>query len=638
MRSSRRSKLAALAVFLSIAAVVIGGMTWATVASFELAKKTVSEEHHTKVHRALWQMESHMKGILFTEAARPYTDYVDYHTDRPVAVLGENGLELDAEKVILRSPIAMRQEPPHDWIDLYFQVDQDGVPSSPQFTDESPWAFEKGPSFTPSERRARQTWPWFTRILPTVDLRNRVGEALKRDSARYRTESAPEPRRTVRSAQADPTVGGGRPKRPDLPGRKRSLSQSQAGYVPREQCVDPLVAARNIRGLPAAIASILDDVSPPPGDVSVAPGPFAPPFWLGADERGAHKLAFVRECSADAAVFHQGFLGDWDRLKPELLRQIEDSFPDADLEPVFDERETEAETDDFQLRMVPATLVVPGVPGDASAEAWRSIRPMLLTTWATAAAVLVIAGWGMANLVALTERRLQFAYAVTHELRTPLTTFRLYSDMLSAGLVPEESKQEYLDTLNRESLRLSSLVEGVLEYARLENHKVKLHLSDTDGASLLGLVADTLRKRCQDTGIEPRTQNDLPPDRSLRTDIELVSQITGVLVNNACRHARGSKNPLVLVQLGGENGRLHLDVVDSGPGIDLADSHRIFKPFRRGRNADASAQGGIGLGLALARNWADLLGGRLDLVARHHPQYGGAHFRLTIPAQPPSSM
>ena len=55
---------------------------------------------------------------------------------------------------------------------------------------------------------------------------------------------------------------------------------------------------------------------------------------------------------------------------------------------------------------------------------------------------------------------------------------------------------------------------------------------------------------------------------------------------------------------------------------------------RRGRDADRSARGGVGLGLALARNWADLLGGRLDLIARHHPQYHGAHFRLTLPAHP----
>jgi len=49
-----------------------------------------------------------------------------------------------------------------------------------------------------------------------------------------------------------------------------------------------------------------------------------------------------------------------------------------------------------------------------------------------------------------------------------------------------------------------------------------------------------------------------------------------------------------------------------------------------GGDADVKALGGIGLGLAIARSWAMLLGGRVDLAARHHPKYGGAHFRLTI--------
>ena len=90
------------------------------------------------------------------------------------------------------------------------------------------------------------------------------------------------------------------------------------------------------------------------------------------------------------------------------------------------------------------------------------------------------------------------------------------------------------------------------------------------------------------------------------------------------------------MRLAGENGSIHLDVIDSGPGVSRRDVRRIFKPFRRGWAADAAAWGGIGLGLALARSWAKLLGGRLDLIARRHPEYGGAHFRLTIPPHMPS--
>jgi signal transduction histidine kinase len=271
-----------------------------------------------------------------------------------------------------------------------------------------------------------------------------------------------------------------------------------------------------------------------------------------------------------------------------------------------------------------------------TANVWRSVRGVLLTSWTAALVVLALAGWGVRNLVALTERRLQFAYAVTHELRTPLTTFRLYTDMLAAGLVPEESKEQYIQTLHRESQRLSTLVEDVLEYARLENQRIRLNPQELDGHSLLTQLAPAFEERCKTHGVTPRASNDLPEHQMLRTDVDLVGQIAGVLINNACRHARGSKDASVLLHLAGENGTLQLDVVDTGPGIERTDARGIFRPFRRGRNADATGQGGIGLGLSLARSWAGLLGGRLELVARQHPRHGGAHFRLTIPTRLPT--
>ncbi len=638
MTSSQKSTLTALGVFVLTSAVVLGGMTWATAASFELAKKTVSEEYRTRVHRALWQIESGMVGVLNSEASRPYTDYVDYHLARPVAAVSADGREVDAKFVVLRSPIAVNG-PPYEWIDLYFQVDKDHVPTSPQFAEERHiWATEPTGPFAESTRRAREAWGWFRRTLPGMDFRNQVTEALKRERATH-PESGPEPQQVVRLAQRPASLqGAGRtvwgtgrsPRRPLVGG-------SGVGYVPPEVCVTPDVLARNSGDVTVAIDSGFEQTAAPPAPIRISLSPFAPAFWVESDPGRPRKLAFVREGSADEEVFYQGFIGDWDRLKPELLRSIGEVFPQADLEPVVNDQELDADESEMKLHELPARLRVPDLPGGADAAAWRSMRAVLLVTWAAAAAVLVVAGWGVRNLIALTERRMQFAYAVTHELRTPLTTFRLYSDMLSAGLVPDHSKQEYLDTLNRESQRLSSLVEAVLEYARLENRKVRLNVTTTDAASLLRVLGETVQKRCTDNDVEAQARNAMPDAHPIRTDVNLVNQITAVLVDNACRHARGSRSPKLLVQLGGDNGQLYLDVVDSGPGIDLSDARKIFRPFRRGRDAEARARGGIGLGLALARNWAELLGGRLDLVARHDPQYGGAHFRLSIPADAPTT-
>lgn len=637
MSGLRKSKLGAVLLFALIAVTVIGGMSWATVASYKLAEKTIGEERLTRLQRAVGEVEKYITRVVNTEAARNYKEYSATYAEDPESIRTRDGRQLNIDpnyvQVELRSPLAPSGRGddwrPYEWIDLFFQVDSHGKLSSPQIADDA----DHPPFFGSVDPRTRYTWEWLQTVLPAAQLAQLLEEARERDRG-WSDDRIDEPSHVVKVAQRGKSQADHSPK-PDASHalRQGSLLQSQAGYIPREQCVDPQVVARNIPGNRTALLNTTDDASLPPGGVSMSHSAIAPPFWLQPGLDGHRKLAFVREVFADAEVVHQGFIGDWERLKPELLSRIHRIFPDADLVPVADDPPNAADADETSLQQLPVVLSVPEIAGGMSAAAWRSIRGMLLISWTAALAVLVVAGWGVMNLVALTERRMQFAYAVTHELRTPLTTFRLYSDMLSAGLVPESSQQEYLDTLNRESARLSMMVESVLEYARLENRQVRLHLRDTDGASLLQTVGETLDKRCRENGIEGRKVNQMTNGQSIRTDVELVSQITGVLINNACRHARSSKKPVVMLHLGGDNGRVYVDVVDSGSGVDLADSRRIFKPFRRGRDADTAARGGVGLGLALARDWASLLGGRLDLVHRHHPELGGAHFRLTIPAQ-----
>lgn len=621
MKGSRRSMLGAVVLFVLIAGSVVGGVTWASVSSYQLAKKTVSEEHRTHVLRALSHIESHMTWILNSETARPATDYVDRYTVQPDFVITDDGRHLDPDTLTVKLPSSIaRSGPPHVWMDLYFQVHPDGTLTSPQIAEQgAAWPVESVPNAAPSEWRARLAWGWFERLFSQVDLREQMAKAaccvqseddLDAGGASLASQSTADPKQSAEERR------DGRSSSP----RPSSFVDVQRDYVPTEECVNAIIVEGNIR-----------TTSSQTGDVQISTGPFGTPFWIEGAPDATRKLAFVRECWLDAAPFYQGFVGDWERLKPELLNQIHYLFPEADLEPIVEGTPLNEAARALKPQQLPVILRVPDIPGGTAAAAWTSVRNQLLISWVAAAAVLIVAGWGVSNLVALTERRMQFAYAVTHELRTPLTTFRLYSDMLSAGLVPEHAKQEYLDTLNRESIRLSKLVEGVLEYARLENHKVNLHLTDTDGISLLREVGETLERRCEENGVAARLENGLAPSKRLRTDVNLVNQIAGVLVNNACRHARGSKNPTVLVALNEDNGKIHLEVVDSGNGVELADSRRIFRPFRRGSDADKAARGGVGLGLALARNWAGLLGGKLELVARHHPQLHGAHFRLTIP-------
>ena len=218
---------------------------------------------------------------------------------------------------------------------------------------------------------------------------------------------------------------------------------------------------------------------------------------------------------------------------------------------------------------------------------------------------------------------------MTHELRTPLTTFRMYTEMLEQGMVPEEHRGEYLSTLRVESDRLAGLVENVLSYARLEDGRVPLRSERTTPAALVERIRPSLERRLAEAGGALEVDLRGLDGRALETDPAAVGQILSNLVDNACKH--GAPPVRLSAREAGE--RLELCVEDSGDGIDAARAQTIFRPFDRGAKAAEQGTPGIGLGLALARGLARDLGGELslDAVAGSQPGGKGARFRLHLP-------
>jgi signal transduction histidine kinase len=114
------------------------------------------------------------------------------------------------------------------------------------------------------------------------------------------------------------------------------------------------------------------------------------------------------------------------------------------------------------------------------------------------------------------------------------------------------------------------------------------------------------------------------------TDVQLVQQILGNLIDNACKYSRAATDHRIWVRIRLAGRYWVAEVEDRGPGIPPGERRSIFKPFRRGRSAEVTA-GGVGLGLALAQRWATLLGGRLMLLCG--PEHPGACFRLELPRE-----
>jgi signal transduction histidine kinase len=145
---------------------------------------------------------------------------------------------------------------------------------------------------------------------------------------------------------------------------------------------------------------------------------------------------------------------------------------------------------------------------------------------------------------------------------------------------------------------------------------------------LLELVRANWQERCKAAGKELVVES-LPGGRpALTTDVELVQQVVGNLIDNACKYSRGAADGRIWLRARPDGRRwLALEVEDRGPGVPARERRGVFRAFRRGRTADVTA-GGVGLGLALARRWARLLGGTLTL--RPGRDGAGACFQLWL--------
>jgi len=349
------------------------------------------------------------------------------------------------------------------------------------------------------------------------------------------------------------------------------------------------------------------------------------PQWVTAPD-GSDMLVLVRAAKVDERVVYQGIVVDWPKLAAALTEEIQPLFPHAKLVPIKD---FSAVYPDRAMTALPIQLD-PGPDSELPPAGWTPLRIGLLLAWLAAIiafAAVGFAGWGLLDLA---ERRMRFVSAVTHELRTPLTSLRLYLDLLVSGMIQDEKqRQEYLGTLALESDRLHRLIDNVLDYARLEKRARNGDIKPVAVNGLLDQLRETWTDRVLQDGKALLVISTLPGDRTVSTDVAMVHQIVGNLIDNARKYTRDAADKRIWVwaKPGSGNGVV-LEVEDRGPGVALNERKSIFKPFRRGEQADSKA-GGAGLGLALAKSWAEVLGSTLT----YRPADGGtgACFRLELP-------
>ncbi len=228
----------------------------------------------------------------------------------------------------------------------------------------------------------------------------------------------------------------------------------------------------------------------------------------------------------------------------------------------------------------------------------------------------------------------QFFANVSHELRTPLTLIVGPAELLltdpESGL-PATARQP-LGLLLRNAQRLQQLVNQLLDFTKLEAGRLRPDPAPVRPALLVGQVVDGFRLLAESRGIALGTDLRVGAEISVLLDAGKVEHILGNLLSNALKFT--SSGGRVTIELDHAPGpdhsptALRIRVIDTGPGIAPDEQAKVFERFYQTRQRHAA--GGTGIGLALARELAELLGGGLTLSSRVGE---GSAFLLTLPVE-----
>ena len=271
------------------------------------------------------------------------------------------------------------------------------------------------------------------------------------------------------------------------------------------------------------------------------------------------------------------------------------------------------------------------VPNAAGTEGWENARRIsafvcLIAVFLTALGAY-LALRGMRKEAETMKLRGALIANVSHELRTPLSMIRLGAETLKrSNKLSEKQRVDIEESILREVLHLSHLVENVLDVARMQHRQAKaLAFAPVYPRELVTSVMTTYESWIRSRGFDVTVDIDDPIDEQL-WDRDAVSRALLNLIDNAMKYSGDVKLLHVLVKQSEEH--VVIEVRDRGIGIDAADLGRIFDPYYRAQFSDTQTRRGAGLGLTLVQQIVVSHGGRIEVDSTTGI---GSTFRMLFP-------
>ena len=249
---------------------------------------------------------------------------------------------------------------------------------------------------------------------------------------------------------------------------------------------------------------------------------------------------------------------------------------------------------------------------------------LIVLSWAALVLLIGRLIGSRARAIAASEAKSRFLSNMSHELRTPLNAILGFSELLLEQL-HEPEQAAYAQTIQNSGRQLLGMVEAAMELSALENDQVRLESGAVPLDQLLALALAPHRQRAAHKGL--LLASHVAPATPLSIDCDRVRlvRVLDILLDNAIRYTSAGRVDVHVMRNGAD---LQIEVRDTGIGIAQAQQATIFDKFSQADDSPSRAHGGAGMGLAIARQLATLMGGSIGVASA--PGHGAA-FRLRLP-------
>lgn len=254
-------------------------------------------------------------------------------------------------------------------------------------------------------------------------------------------------------------------------------------------------------------------------------------------------------------------------------------------------------------------------------------RPVHILTLITSARAMLRARQRQYQMRETQRRKDEFLASLGHELRNPLAPIKSAAALLKHLFPASEQIGKVSDVIERQVTQLTRLVDDLLDVARITSGKVSLQHKEFELQQVLEHVTELCQPAASNRHI--RITLDLPPHAvTLHADYARVVQIFANIVSNAVKFTPDGGHIHITARLA--QGQLQVAIEDNGIGIAPDAIGRIFSMFEQGRAAAGQMNSGLGIGLSLARQFAEMQGGSIDAYSDGPGR--GSRFVVSLPA------